>query len=206
MMKSLTLTAVILSTIVLAGCTLPWSTNTPDTMMKDDAMVWQTDSNTATQEQMDDTINNDIMVKDDTSMTEQEIEKQNDTMIKNDDIMINNDDVMMDDNAQDTITQSAWSYETYSASAVTSALSAGKSVVLFFHASRCPPCRALEAQINANTLPDNTVVFKVDYDNSTDLKKQYGVTTQHTLVRIGSDWSMVSKNIGGTFTDLVKLF
>lgn len=198
MMKPITLTAVILSTIVLAGCTLPWSTNTSDTMMKDDAMMWQTDSDTQTQEQMGAT-NNDTMAKDDTSMTEQEMDKQNDTMIKN-------DDAMMKDNTQDAIIKSAWSYETYSAAAVTSALSAGKEVVLFFHASRCPSCRNLEADINANTLPDNTVVFKVDYDNSTDLKKKYGVTVQHTLVRIGSDLSMVSKNIGGTFTDLVKLF
>ncbi len=56
--------------------------------------------------------------------------------------------------------------------------------VLFFHASWCPQCRALDADITSNlsSLSDVTI-YKVDYDTATDLRKQYGVTQQTTVVK-----------------------
>jgi hypothetical protein len=36
----------------------------------------------------------------------------------------------------------------------------------------------------------------VDYDTSTELKKKYGVVTQHTTVVLNSDGSKKSKKIG----------
>ena len=149
---------------------------------------------------------------DNDAITEEQIdaEVQADIMTDEDKVaMMNNDDAdTLEDN---TITQTdsamtVWLYEAYSLANAQSALSAGKEVVLFFHASRCSSCRSLDKDITTNKLPDNTVVFKIDYDNSTDLKKKYGVTTQHTLIRIDTDLSIIDKNIGGTFTDLVNLF
>lgn len=60
----------------------------------------------------------------------------------------------------------------------------GKIRVLFFHASWCPSCRKTESDIllNYKFLPENTVIFKVDYDISADLKKKYGIASQHTFV------------------------
>ena len=83
-------------------------------------------------------------------------------------------------------------YQNYSASAVSSALKAGKKVALFFHAPRCPSCRSLEKEINAglSSLPENTVLFKVDYDSSKDLKTQYGVRSQTTIVGLNQDASL----------------
>lgn len=56
--------------------------------------------------------------------------------------------------------------------------------VLFFHADWCPQCRALDADLEANigSLSDVTI-YKVDYDTELDLRKQYGVTQQTTVVK-----------------------
>ena len=37
------------------------------------------------------------------------------------------------------------------------------------------------------------VLIKVDYDTEKDLKKQYGVTIQHTLVQTDSDGNKIAK-------------
>jgi hypothetical protein len=55
-----------------------------------------------------------------------------------------------------------------------------------------------------SALPANSVIFKVNYDTMTDLKKQYGVTSQHTVVALNTDMSMKSKTIGGSLGDVVK--
>lgn len=59
--------------------------------------------------------------------------------------------------------------------------------VLFFHATWCPNCRALDAELTKNTLPENTAVFKVDYDTAQELRQKYGVTLQTTLVRVDAN-------------------
>lgn len=80
-------------------------------------------------------------------------------------------------------------------------------VVLFFRAAWCPPCRALDADIKANLsqIPSNVLILDVDYDTYTDLKKQYGVTYQHTLVQVDASGNMISKWSGSErLDDLVK--
>ena len=96
-------------------------------------------------------------------------------------------------------------YVEYSAADVDQALADGKKVALFFHASRCPSCRALEKEINENIsqLPQDSVTFKVNYDKETNLKKQYGVTTQHTIVVIDENKDQTDKKSGSV--DLAKL-
>ncbi len=42
----------------------------------------------------------------------------------------------------------------------------------------------------------DTLIVRVDYDDSTELKKKYGVVTQHTTVVLNSDGSEKSKKIG----------
>ena len=56
--------------------------------------------------------------------------------------------------------------------------------VLFFHAPWCPQCRALEADILSSGVPDGITVVKVDYDTNQDLRQQYGVTLQTTVVSL----------------------
>jgi len=76
---------------------------------------------------------------------------------------------------------------------------AASDVVLFFHADWCPDCRATEESLVTEGVPDGLTVVKVDFDDSTELRRRYGVTVQHTFVLVeptgdaGLRWT-------GTFT------
>lgn len=60
-----------------------------------------------------------------------------------------------------------------------------KRRLLFFHAQWCPQCRALDASIASEmTLPEDVVIYKVDYDDRQDLRQKYGVTIQTTVVLV----------------------
>lgn len=80
-------------------------------------------------------------------------------------------------------------------------------VVLFFHASWCPSCRGLNADIekNLSAIPSEVSILKVDYDTESELKKKYGVTYQHTLVQVAADGTMINKWSGSpTLMSLVS--
>lgn len=97
------------------------------------------------------------------------------------------------------------SYEVYSADKVALA-SATHKVILFFRAGWCPTCRALDADIKAHitNIPASVTILEVDYDNSTDLKMKYGVRTQHTLVEVNAQGTLLQKWLGSpTLADLV---
>ncbi len=89
-------------------------------------------------------------------------------------------------------------YESYAPEKILKA-EMGK-VVLFFHASWCPTCRALNSDIEASMteIPGDVTILKTDYDTETELKKKYGVTTQHTLVQVDKDGNMLTKWSGGS--------
>lgn len=66
-----------------------------------------------------------------------------------------------------------------------SALAAAEGTrVLFFHASWCPQCHALEDSIEAEGVPDGVTILKVDYDSNTALRQQYDVRQQTTVVAL----------------------
>lgn len=67
----------------------------------------------------------------------------------------------------------------------------GKTV-LFFHAKWCPSCKALDSSLT-KSVPAGLQVVKVDYDAAKDLKKKYGVTTQHTLVQVDASGKQLKK-------------
>lgn len=67
--------------------------------------------------------------------------------------------------------------------------------ILFFHAQWCPQCRALEADIKANTVPSGVTIFKVNYDTAQDLRRKYEVTLQTTMVLIDDQGNWVKKYV-----------
>jgi len=89
------------------------------------------------------------------------------------------------------------SFETYSAEKVTVAEG---DIIIFFHATWCPSCRALINDIESNlgSIPAGTTILKADYDTETELKKKYGVTTQHTLVQVDTNGTLIKKWSGGS--------
>ena len=99
----------------------------------------------------------------------------------------------------------AGSYEDYAAEKIAAKSTSGH-VVLYFHANWCPTCRALDADIAAHLkdIPVNLTILKVDYDNSVDLKRKYGVTYQHTMVEVDANGTLVKKWSGSPkLADLV---
>lgn len=72
--------------------------------------------------------------------------------------------------------------------------------VYFFHASWCPICQGIDKEIIADMskIPAGVTMIKTDFDNSTDLRQKYGVTTQYTFVQVDNNgnetaqWSATS--------------
>lgn len=127
------------------------------------------------------------------AMTKKEVmPKADDAMMaKSDDAMMKKDGAMMD-KPMDAMMMGG-QYVAYDASKL--AFAKEGNVVLFFRASWCPTCRALDADIKANLsqIPKDVLILDVDYDKSAELKKQYGVTYQHTLVQVDADGKMIAK-------------
>ena len=94
----------------------------------------------------------------------------------------------------------AGTFEAYSPEKL--ALANDGTVILFFHADWCPSCRSLEDDINEKLgrIPENTHILKLDYDTETELKKQYSVIRQHTLVVVDADGAELKKLTGLTNT------
>jgi thioredoxin 1 len=69
-------------------------------------------------------------------------------------------------------------------------------VVLFFNASWCPTCKATVQSLDADGVPAGLTVVSVDYDAATDLRKQYGVTVQHTFVQVDETGDPLAKFTG----------
>ncbi len=116
-----------------------------------------------------------------------------DSMMKKDEAMMKKEEGVM----------SKTGYIAYSAEALASN-SMGKNII-FFHAPWCPTCKAVNADIttNASKIPAGTNILKADYDTSTDLKKKYGVTQQHTFVVVDGQGTLISKSQGQPTLDAV---
>lgn len=67
--------------------------------------------------------------------------------------------------------------------------------LLFFHASWCPQCRALEADIKKQGVPGGVTIIKVDYDTNQALRQKYGVTLQTTIVKVDDNGNLVKKYV-----------
>ena len=147
---------------------------------------------------------NDSMMESEGQMMQQDKGKmmqENEVMMKEDSVMMkeseNKADISMQ-SGDDAIMTKSGTYEMYSSEKLSMA-EKGK-VVIFFKADWCPTCRALDADIKANMekIPEGVAILEVDYDKSNDLKKKYGVTTQHTLVQVDADGKLISKWSGSS--------
>jgi thiol-disulfide isomerase/thioredoxin len=101
-------------------------------------------------------------------------------------------------------TQAAAGYLPYTPAAFAAA--SGRQRVLFFHATWCPSCRATDADIvkNLARIPANVVIFRTDYDTQAALKKQYGITSQHTFVLVDGSGKALRKWAGGKLNTILS--
>ena len=67
--------------------------------------------------------------------------------------------------------------------------------VLFFKAAWCSTCRRLDRDIleNQSAIPVDVAILHLDYDTELDMRRQYGVTIQHTLVQIDTEGNLLNK-------------
>ena len=74
-------------------------------------------------------------------------------------------------------------YQSYSAEAYEE-LKGNRPFAVFFHADWCPTCVKMEANIQAElaSFPAGTNILVASFDDETELKKEYGVTSQSTIV------------------------
>jgi len=80
-------------------------------------------------------------------------------------------------------------------------------VILFFNASWFSTCKVARENFEASLdqIPADLTIVVVDFDNSDDIRKLYGVTLQRTFVQIDSNGDALKKWSGSTtISDLVK--
>ena len=78
--------------------------------------------------------------------------------------------------------------------------------VYFFHASWCSVCQAIDKEINADLykIPNGVTIIKTDFDESTDLRKKFGVTTQYTFVQVDAAGNEVSQWVATSFDSVLS--
>lgn len=78
-------------------------------------------------------------------------------------------------------------------------------VVLFFAADWCPTCQEATENLEADptAIPAGLAIVRVDYDDSDELKKKYGVTVQHTFVQVDADGNEIAKWSGSVTADQI---
>lgn len=132
---------------------------------------------------------------------------EEDKMMKDEsgDAMMKTEEELMMEDKGGAMMEGAGTYETYDPSKL--AMAKDGKVVLFFRASWCPTCRALDADVRKNLsgIPSGVTILDVNYDTEKDLKTKYGITTQHTLVQVDVDGKELGKWVGSsTLADLVS--
>jgi thiol-disulfide isomerase/thioredoxin len=84
-------------------------------------------------------------------------------------------------------------------------IAAEAPTVLFFHATWCPSCRSAREEFTKRSADLKSVnLILVDYDNSKDLQKKYGITYQHTFVQIDENGDAIAKWNGGATDELLS--
>lgn len=95
-----------------------------------------------------------------------------------------------------------WAFEEkpFDMTAFKQAQSEGKSILLDAFAPWCPTCRAQQKVLGAlkdDAKYDALVLFKIDYDNQTDVLKTFNVRQQSTLIAFKGD-KETGRSVGDT--------
>ncbi len=95
-------------------------------------------------------------------------------------------------------------YQTYSESRVAAA-PPGAQIVLFFWSERCATCQGLDEALHTTVdqMPSDVYIFRVDYERSLELRREFAVRGPHTLVEIDDFGNLVQRWSGSMTLDAI---
>jgi thiol-disulfide isomerase/thioredoxin len=108
-------------------------------------------------------------------------------------------------NASETSTLAAGDFIPYESFVTSGDKYSDSKVVLFFNAVWCSTCLQARENIEASLgeIPENLAIVVVDFDDSIELRKKYGVTVQHTFIEIDSSGEPLGKWSGSVTVDQI---
>lgn len=100
----------------------------------------------------------------------------------------------------------AGSYEEYSPQQF-SELKGSERFILFFHADWCPLCRVLEGKIKKDMgVLNGHTVLEANYDKEVELKKEYSVLAQTTMIFFNADGTIADKKVNPRLSNIEEFF
>lgn len=107
--------------------------------------------------------------------------------------------------ASSSANENAGAYIDYESYALSADQYAHTNVVLFFNAVWCSTCKQARDNFEASLseIPEDLTIVLVDFDDSIELRKKYGVTVQHTFVQIDAAGDAIGKWSGSVTVDAV---
>ena len=112
------------------------------------------------------------------------------------------------DAKKETAMMSTGEYKDHTASSLpASVLTDGKTKVLYFFASWCPTCKKANQTLTSWYVDGKGMltVYKINYDEEKLLEQKYGVTYQHTFVKVDGQGNMIEKIQGPSDEELKRL-
>lgn len=149
--------------------------------------------------------NNSMMIKGDEMRKARMEAKPEDVVMRKENDAMPKPEGVMTVKSEDSMMSKAGLYANYSVDLLSKA-SEG-NVVLFFNASWCPSCQSTVKDVNANLskIPYNLTILSVDYDKETALRQKYGITTQHSFVKVDKDGNEIKKSPYGQLKTLENI-
>lgn len=93
----------------------------------------------------------------------------------------------------------------YDENAVQEAFSRGDRVGLYFEANWCANCKLIKDELIEKGIPSWATLFTLDFDQRSDLRKQYEIMNVHTLIIIDQDGNLIAKDDSGEYDRLYTL-
>jgi len=78
-----------------------------------------------------------------------------------------------------------------------------QNIILFFHADWCPTCKSFEKKVLTETIPEDILILKVNYDKELELRKKYNIVTQTSFVLVDNKWNLVKRWIWWRWIDSI---
>lgn len=78
-----------------------------------------------------------------------------------------------------------------------------KIPALYFKANWCLNCKLLEEELKERGFPDWVDIYEVDFDEAQDLRKNYLVNNQHTLLLLNKEKKEIWRDISWNYDKVI---